>query len=1117
MNSGTATAPVTHFGSINLDAVRAMLASATIPPDTGGPTFAPNGPDPYQGQFTVELDVTSAGSTLTGIDRKVLTAMPADASLRAGFPKALGTGGEAPPRYADLNGDGVQELLVPAEDGQLHAYEPNGTELAGWPFITPVQASALGHESALSGLPQVREPLRGLAVADLDHTGVQDVVVTAGTDLFVIRPDGTLRPGFPVSVDPALCVGTDQSQPNHHRKCGFIASPALGHLVANDPKLDIVVPGLDGHLYAWDSAGHLLPQFANGASPKVDLSDPAVPLASRQFTESITNPTLRDLNGDGIDDIVVASNEAYGAASPTPNDVRGGVSGAFADALSNIGGSSRLYAIDGHTGAFLPGWPVKLNGAIQSTLPFIGPGHDSSTLTLSGSPVVVASTTGGVVSEFNPDGTLLRGIQQSAFGPASNATDRTGVFNLFEYASIGDVLGTGQPDVVKYGITLGAVANLALSGQNVPYNHLIGAYDAGTGAPLPAFPTITDDYQFLSSSTIAQVVAPTVPGSTGQQIIAGTGLGLLHAYDGATGKDVSGFPKVTGGWLFAPAALSDDHRMAAITREGFLFEWSTDLVATTCQTQWPGFRHDPHNSGDYNTDGTAPGAPLDMKLNGRAVSFASPGDDNYCGTATSYRVTVDGVPVAATGPVVGPRASATLLLPTAPSPGSVISVLAVDKAGNTGTAARLTVPSGPSPSASPTASASSSSPAATPTPTGTASAAPSSSASPTGSASPPASPSASPSPSPSGTSTGPAGLFHPLVPTRVLDTRPANDPVVAGVDRVVHLSGLGGIPETGVSAVVLSVTVPLPQADGDLQVYPVGDRPANRTSNLNWPAHRTIANLVTAPLGQGGSVELSVSQASAHAVVDVIGWYGDGSDSGGTRYTALTPSRVLETGTGDGRLRAGTDQTLLLRGRGGVPSSADVSSVAVTVTALGTDGPADLQVYPTGNRPTQRTSNLNLVKGQTAAVLVNATLGGDGSITLSLSNSSARVVVDVVGYYSAAGSRFVALSPRRVLDRAMVSAGGDSSVILGGTNGIPGDATGVLVNTTGVDSTAPLDLQVYPTGAKPAERTSVLNLEPGQAVADLVASGLQQGALSLSVSQGRTSVILDLAGYFSAT
>src|SRR4029077_4133314 len=134
-------------------------------------------------------------------------------------------------------------------------------------------------------------------------------------------------------------------------------------------------------------------------------------------------------------------------------------------------------------------------------------------------------------------------VGSQAFGVASDATDRTGALNLFESAAIGDLLGTGTPDVVKYELSLSQAANLLLVGQNFPYNHLIGAFDGSTGAPLPAFPTVTDDYQFLSANGVAKI-DPELPSN---QIVTGTGLGLLHAYDGASGRVVPGLPKQTGG------------------------------------------------------------------------------------------------------------------------------------------------------------------------------------------------------------------------------------------------------------------------------------------------------------------------------------------------------------------------------------------------------------------------------------------------------------------------------------------------------------------------------------------------------------------------------------------
>jgi hypothetical protein len=254
---------------------------------------------------------------------------------------------------------------------------------------------------------------------------------------------------------------------------------------------------------------------------------------------------------------------------------------------------------------------------------------------------------------------------------------------------VGKLLPAGDPSVVKWEISTSQAVNLLLVGQNVPYNHLIGAWDSATGESLTGFPTITDDYQFLSSSTIAKVA----PGSPTNQVLAGTGLGLLHAYDGATGQDVPGFPKTTGGWLFSPAALSDDGRMAGITREGYLFEWGS--TAPACQTEWPTFRHDQQNSGNYDRDGTPPAAPGNASLGADGtLAFKVPGDDGFCGTATKYVTKVDGQPadLGLGNPTAGGGAfSKKITLPA----GAVISVQAVDDQNNVGQPVELAIPAAP--------------------------------------------------------------------------------------------------------------------------------------------------------------------------------------------------------------------------------------------------------------------------------------------------------------------------------------------------------------------------------------------------------------------------------------
>jgi hypothetical protein len=634
-HEGESSGEVNDFGSINLAEVRTALETFVVPPDAGGPTFASSEPNPYQHEFTVQLEVSAEGIPMKGIDRRVFDAFT-DPTLVGGFPKRLATGGESGTRYADLLGNNQQELIVPTPDGQVHAYLPNGSELPGWPVHTQTEQQALGHSGspALTALGPPNEPTRGPLIADLAGNGSSDVVVVAGIHVYAWQGNGQPVPGFPVSSNPAFC-GPALENDSSHPKCGFLAAPSTAHLEGFNKPYDIVEPSLDGHVYAWRPNGEPVPNYP------VALIDPEqVAKHKAMVAESINEAAIGDLTAAGHDDIVVASNEEYGKSALGSGEI------SFAELTAQAAGSdSRLYAIDGTTGKFLPGWPVKLPGIIQNVLPLVGPGQDAELANLKGEQTIIASTTGGGLEELSVAGTVLRTMQQTggsaAYGSASDATDKSGAINLFESASVGDLLGTGLPDIVKYELSLEDAANLLEVSQNFPYNHLIGAWDGTTAKPLEAYPTVTDDFQFLSANNIAKV-DPELPTN---QIVAGTGLGLLHAYDGATGQDVPGFPKVTGGWIPAPASLAWDGRMAVTTREGYLFEWQTKAPA--CQPQWPTFRHDQQNSGDFNEDGTPPSAPENMTLTIVAkhryrLAFKAPGDDGPCGTPVSYVTYVNG-------------------------------------------------------------------------------------------------------------------------------------------------------------------------------------------------------------------------------------------------------------------------------------------------------------------------------------------------------------------------------------------------------------------------------------------------------------------------------------------
>ena len=107
--------------------------------------------------------------------------------------------------------------------------------------------------------------------------------------------------------------------------------------------------------------------------------------------------------------------------------------------------------------------------------------------------------------------------------------------------------------------------------------------------------------------------------------------------------------------------------------------------------------------------------------------------------------------------------------------------------------------------------------------------------------------------------------FTPVTPTRLMDTRSGlgvrKGPVGAGGVVSLPVTGVSGVPATGVTAVVLNVTATGPTAGSFVTVYPDGKaRPA--VSNLNFTAGETIPNLVVVPVVDG-KVDFSTSREAS--------------------------------------------------------------------------------------------------------------------------------------------------------------------------------------------------------------------------------------------------------------
>ncbi len=378
------------------------------------------------------------------------------------------------------------------------------------------------------------------------------------------------------------------------------------------------------------------------------------------------------------------------------------------------------------------------------------------------------------------------------------------------------------------------------------------------------------------------------------------------------------------------------------------------------------------------------------------------------------------------------------------------------------------------------------------------------------------------------------GSYVSLPPNRILDTREGigAPKAMVGQQQSIDLNvlGVGGVPSTGVSGVIMNVTAVNATTSSFVTVWPTGQgRPT--ASSLNFSAGETIPNTVTAQVGANGRVSLFNNTGAVDLVADVVGYFTT-ADGLGARQVSLPPSRILDTRLAVGvpavgKVQGGTAISVKVLGVGGVPQNTGVSAVILNVTATEPDTSSFVTAYPTGEtRPTA--SSLNFVPGQTIPNQVIAKVGANGSIDLYNNSGAVHLVADVVGYFTQAGDPIGSVvslfTPSRILDTriglgvpvaAQVGQARSIDLKVTGVGGVP--ATGVkavVLNLTATQPTAPSFVTVWPTGTD-RPLASSLNFGVGETIPNQVIAKVgSNGAISLYNNTGSVDLVADVVGYY---
>jgi hypothetical protein len=328
-----------------------------------------------------------------------------------------------------------------------------------------------------------------------------------------------------------------------------------------------------------------------------------------------------------------------------------------------------------------------------------------------------------------------------------------------------------------------------------------------------------------------------------------------------------------------------------------------------------------------------------------------------------------------------------------------------------------------------------------------------------------------------------------------------------------QVTGVGGVPATGVRAVLVDVTAVAPVNGTYLTLFPEGtSRPG--LSMVNTAPGQVISNTAVVPLPASGKLSVYNNSGNTHITVDVQGYYTAPFGTTGGGFVPVAATRLVDTRSSGGVIAASGSRTFTLTG-GVVPAGA--TAVFLDVIVTGSTGSGWLGAGAPGDG---LKSVMDYVPGTFAhGMAVRLDSAGRATFT-HRGGSSIHLVLTAHGYYTASqttGWGLRAMGATRILDTRSNGAPVAANAVIDLPLGVPAGSAAVL-NLTVVNNTQGGYLRVWPAGT--AEPTlSLVNYPPAATSARSGLAVVQVGTGGTvrikNTSPGTAHILADLQAWFA--